>query len=128
MQKKFKVGFCLFFMGVYILFAATYAEEPEKVKVVFKSLKGPLGFVGQNFISIVYKKDKDKAKEYEMVFSIEDNTRISRFKTLDELNENDVVKVEYAEISRGARTKRIAKRISLLREGRTSLYLKGFKK
>ncbi|UCC94792.1 MAG: hypothetical protein JSW40_08265 [Candidatus Omnitrophota bacterium] len=127
MQKKLKVGFCLFFISVYILFAATYAEEPEKVKVVFKSLKGPLSFIGQNFISVVYKKDKDKAKEYEMVFFIEDNTRISHFKALDELNENDIVKVEYAEISRGTYTRRIAKRISLLRKGKTSLYLKGFK-
>ena len=131
MRKIVEICFWLCLICVAVCFLErSYAEEDKGAKVVIKEITGEVSFVDEDFISIVYKKEGDSSKEYEMILYIDkeivlDNMREEDFKKLDE---QDIVNIEYMEINKEGRSKRVAKRIRFVGEKALSLNLKGFKK
>ncbi len=131
MRKSLKICFGLCLAGIIVCFFKTsYAEEGKRKEPVVKEITGELSFVDKNFISVVYKKENDESKEYEMMFYISQDIMLEniRDKDLKKLNEQDVVEVEYTEIGEQIWSKRTAKRVRLIKKKTPPLNLKGFKK
>ncbi|MFC1658695.1 hypothetical protein ACFL1D_04820 [Candidatus Omnitrophota bacterium] len=129
-RKTSRMCFTLCLTGI-ILFspALNYAQEDSQVKIVTKEITGQVGFVDKDFISIIYKKEEEQGREYEMSLYLQEGVIVENVTNNDlrKLNKEDIVKVEYTEIEKAGKTERSAKRISFLRKKPLSLNLKGFK-
>ena len=130
MQKIIKIcsGLCL--IVIIVCFSErSYAEEDRGVKMEVKEISGQVSYTDKDFISIVYREESDSSKEYEMVFYIDKDVMLHNFqgKDLKELNEQDTVDIEYVQIDKQGKTKRVAKRIRFVKKKMPSLDLKGLK-
>ena len=130
MQKSLKIcfGLCLI-ISIVCFLQINYAQEDKQVKRVVKKITGEVAFVDKDFISIVYKRDDDHGKEYEMMLYIDKDVILNNIKENDlkNLNEQDVIRIEYVEIDSQVGSKRVAKRIRYLRKKKSPLILKGFR-
>ena len=127
---KICLGLC-FLISTVCLLERNYAQEQEnkEVKKAVKKITGQVSFINKDFISIIYKREDDHSKEYEMVMYIDRDVilRNIRDRDLENLNEQDVVQIEYVQIDTEQSSKRVAKRIRFVRGRKAPLKLKGFK-
>lgn len=119
----------LLLLSMSISFLATRhaGTEPTQLKQIMKEISGEVSCYEGDFISIVYKKEQDKGKEYEMMFAIDKDVILEGMTDPHTLNEQDIIKIEYVEIEQGGKSKRVAKKIILKEKKIPSLDLKGFK-
>jgi hypothetical protein len=106
-----------------------YAQEGEQAKILVKDVTGEVGFVDKNLISIIYKREEDEAKEYEIALYVNEGVILENItdNDLQKLNAEDIVRVEYTEIEQNQITRREAKRIRFIRKKPLSLNFKGLK-
>jgi len=142
MQKSLNLGICFglcLIISIVCFLEKNYAQaqtqtqaqakEDKQVKETVKDIAGEVSFLDKDFISIVYKREDDRSKEYEMMLYIDKDVILQnvRDNDLKNLYEDDVVKIEYVQIDKEGSSKRIAKRIRFVRGKRLPLSLKGFK-
>jgi hypothetical protein len=118
----------LFFLLVLIILSVYSLQckgEENKEEVVVKEIMGEVSYVDAQFIAVTYKKEKDA--EYDIMLYIDKDVILENIKDFYELGEHDIVRIEYAEVQKGERVRRIAKTISLVESRVPSLDLKGLK-
>jgi hypothetical protein len=115
--------------AIVLLSETAYAQEGSQAMILVKDITGEVSFVDENFISVVYKRDQDQGKEYEMTLYIDEGVILENItdNNLQTLSQEDIVRVEYTEIYRDTKTRREAKKISFIRKKPLSLNLKGLK-
>lgn len=95
---------------------AQKAAEEGKIKTIIKEVVGEIGTLSPNFISIVYERDTEQGREYEILLYIDKDVRLVHKKGLKELKPGNRVRVEYREITetteQGEKSKRIAQKIT----------------
>lgn len=104
-----------------------FSLPAEEEQVISKEVTGQISFVNKDFIAVTYRDEQDKGKEYEMVFYIAGDVILEDIPDLRRLIEEDIVRVEYAETRQEKQTKRMARRIILIKPKLPSLNLKGFR-
>jgi hypothetical protein len=131
MRKGIKIIISLCLL-VILLFnpQSNYAGGGKKAKFVVKKITGEVGFVNDNFISVVYRKEEDRGKEYEIMLYIDKGVMLEDItdNDLTNLDTEDIVKVEYIEVDEEGKSKRIARKVRFIRKKAPIINLKGFKK
>ena len=130
MQRSITIYLGLCLISIIACFTErNYAQEDRGVKMEVKEITGQVSYVDEDFISIVYKKESDSSREYEIMLYIDKDLILHNFqgKDLQDLNEQDTVNIEYVEIDKEGKTSRVAKRIRFVKKKTLSLDLKGLK-
>lgn len=130
MRDIISIFFALCLVSTMVYFSETgYAQEGEQAKILVKDVTGEVGFVDKNLISIIYKREEDEAKEYEIALYVNEGVILENItdNDLQKLNAEDIVRVEYTEIEQNQITRREAKRIRFIRKKPLSLNFKGLK-
>ena len=127
-MRKFFI--LLFLVSATILFSMhAYAQDWDDAEVLVKQITGEIIFIDGDFISIVYDRQKDTSTEYEMMLYISPDVQLENIdnKDLGSLEQNDLVKIEYLDFQKQGKSKRVARKISLIKRKRLFLDLKGLK-
>lgn len=72
-------------------------EAPADASVAVKQVTGELSLIRPGSISLVYRRDEQRAMDYEMVFPIGKGVALLRRRALSELQVGDTVRVTYEE-------------------------------
>jgi len=75
-------------------------EEDPEIIITEKDVTGVISVLNPTYIAIVYHREKDTGHEYEIGFPISSDIKISRKRSLDDINRGDTVTVKYDEKSR----------------------------
>lgn len=104
----FKFG-CLFLFLSLIISSSGFAqekqeaqkEEEEKVNVIsaMKEIEGEVSAINKQGIAIVYKKEAENNKDYEIYLPIDKSLKISHKQSLEQIKEGDTVSVQYEEMT-----------------------------
>ena len=62
-----------------------------------RQIRGEIGSINNDYISIVYKRDNRKGVEYEMLLPIDKNVQLRNRQGLKDLKEGDTVVIQYEE-------------------------------
>ena len=131
MNKSLNIclGLCLISIIACFFSEAVDAQESQQLDMAVKDITGQVSFVDKDFISIIYKREEEQGKEYELVLYVDEGVILENItdNDLQKLNEEDIVRIEYTEINQAQKTKRTANKIRFIRKKPLSLGLKGFK-
>ena len=112
----------------FLLLKEIYPQEDLNTLIIAKELVGEVSFINQQFISVIYSKNKEEGKEEELVLYLDRGVKLENISGLGDIKTEDIVKIDYAEIKKEGKVKRVAKKIRLVKPKGPSLNLKGFKK
>lgn len=62
-----------------------------------KNLRGEIGSINNDFITLIYKRDEKKGIEYEMLLPLDKNIQLKNRKNLKDFKEGDTVVIQYEE-------------------------------
>lgn len=83
--------------------ASATTTAPISPMTDLKSITGEVGVVRKEYISVIYRKEKDPdgsiIRDYEMVIPINESVILNRIKSIDDLREGDSVEIGYDETS-----------------------------
>lgn len=106
--KKIALIYFLF-VSLFFMVSAGFTQESKKpddkdqgskIKTVSfqKEIEGQVSAINQQGIAVVYKKETEKNKEYEIYIPFDKDLKIIHKKTLGEISAGDTVNVQYEEI------------------------------